>query len=93
VLLKEACRRRRREDLDTDAVLAAALERFIEVVGEAASRVSPTTRERLSGIPWTEIVGMRNRLIHGYASVDHDVVWTVVSRDLPALVSTLENET
>jgi uncharacterized protein with HEPN domain len=48
-----------RQDLDEDPVLAAALERFIEVVGEAASRVSDETRSRLPGVPWTEIIGMR----------------------------------
>jgi uncharacterized protein with HEPN domain len=77
---------RRREDLDVDHVLAAALERFIEVVGEAASKVSPGARESLPGVPWFEIIGMRNRLVHGYASVDHDIVWTVVTSDLPSLV-------
>ena len=75
-----------REDLDADHVLAAALERFIEVVGEAASKVSPAARESLPGVPWFEIIGMRNRLVHGYASVDHDIVWTVVTSDLPSLV-------
>ena len=77
---------RRREDLDVDHVLAAALERFIEVVGEAASKVSLAERESLPGVPWFEIIGMRNRLVHGYASVDHAIVWTVVTSDLPSLV-------
>lgn len=81
---------RRREDLETDPVLAAAIERFIEVVGEAASRVSPATRDRLPAVPWFEIVGMRNRLVHGYASVDHDILWTVVTADLPALLLELD---
>ncbi len=75
-----------RGDLDTNHVLAAALERFIEVVGEAASKVSPAARGSLPAVPWFEIIGMRNRLVHGYASVDHDIVWTVVTSDLPALV-------
>jgi len=87
-----ACRGRRREDLGMDDVLAAALERFIEVVGEAASKVSPATRDRLAEIQWAEIIGMRNRLVHGYASVDHDVVWAVVTHDLPALIASLELE-
>ena len=82
----EACRGRRRADLDTDLLLAAALERFIEIIGEAASRISAPTREARPGIPWAEIVGMRNRLVHGYASVDHDVLWAVVTRDLPVLL-------
>ena len=79
-----------RQDLDEDPVLAAALERFIEVVGEAASRVSDETRLRIPGVPWVEIIGMRNRLVHGYASVDHDIVWAVVTSDLPELLRHLE---
>jgi uncharacterized protein with HEPN domain len=75
-----------RAEFDSDPILAAALERFIEVVGEAASKVSPTTQAATPTIPWREIVGMRNRLVHGYASVDHDIVWDVVTGDLPAVV-------
>jgi uncharacterized protein with HEPN domain len=80
---------RTRRDLDTDPVLAAALERFIEVVGEAASKVSDETRARIPDVPWLEIIGMRNRLVHGYASVDHDIVWAVVTSDLAALLRRL----
>lgn len=58
-----------RSELESDLILAAALERFIEVIGEAASKVSLTTRERAMRIPWREITGMRNRLVHGYASL------------------------
>jgi uncharacterized protein with HEPN domain len=85
-----ATRGRVREELDRDDLLAAGLERFIEVVGEAASKVSDPTRRQLPEIPWREIVGMRNRLVHGYASVDHDVIWDVATVDLPALVLALE---
>ena len=85
-----AARGRSREDLDRDDLLAAGLERFIEVVGEAASKVSEGTRRELPGIPWREIVGMRNRLVHGYASVDHDITWDVVVGDLPGLATSLE---
>lgn len=86
-----AARGRVREDLERDDLLAAGLERFIEVVGEAASKVSEGTRHGLPGIPWREIVGMRNRLVHGYASVDHDITWNVVSIDLPMLLTALED--
>ena len=75
----DAVAERDRSDLDSDLILAAALERFIEVIGEAASKVSPSTRANSPEIPWKEIVGMRNRLVHGYAAVDHDIVWNVVS--------------
>ena len=79
-----------RADLDSDFILAAALERFIEVIGEAASKISPTTQASATQIPWREIVGMRNRLVHGYASVDHDIVWDVVAGDLTAVIGALE---
>lgn len=88
-----ATRHRSRADLDGDDVLAAALERFVEIVGEAASKVTPQTRDRHSSIPWRQIVGMRHRLIHGYASVDHDVIWDVVTVDLPPLIDELERLT
>lgn len=85
-----ACRTRSRPELDDDDVLAAALERFIEVIGEAASKVSTETRSTLLKIPWREIVGMRHRLVHGYAAVDRDIVWDVVTADLPPLIAELD---
>jgi uncharacterized protein with HEPN domain len=81
---------RNRADLDTDAVLAAALERFIEVLGEAAGKASEAIRSEAPAIPWRGIIGMRNRLVHGYASGDHDIVWDVVTHDLPTLLTELE---
>jgi uncharacterized protein with HEPN domain len=83
---------RSRADLDRDAVLAAALERFVEIIGEAASRVSDERRAGTADIPWRQIIGMRNRLIHGYGAVDRDVLWDVVHDDLPKLVSKLKKE-
>lgn len=83
---------RQRDDLDRDDVLAAALERFIEVLGEAAGKVSQATRDQAATIPWRGIIGMRNRLVHGYASVDHDIIWDVVTDDLPRLISDLEGQ-
>ena len=81
---------RSRKDLDADPVLAAGLERFLEVIGEAASRLSDETRAAAPRVPWREIIAMRNRLVHGYFAVDHDILWTVVHGDLPALISELE---
>ena len=86
----EAVAEKHRSDLDSDLILAAALERFIEVIGEAASKVSPSTRASSPEIPWKEIIGMRNRLVHGYAAVDHDIVWNVVSADLREMIDALE---
>jgi uncharacterized protein with HEPN domain len=81
---------RSRSDLEHDPVLVAALERFVEVVGEAASRLSEATREESPSIPWREVIAMRNRLVHGYFAVDHDILWTVVNDELPALTGSLQ---
>lgn len=66
-----------------------ATVRNLEVIGEAARRIPDEVRERHSGIPWGDIVGMRNRLAHAYFSVDADVVWQVVQDDVPSLLATL----
>ncbi len=80
---------RTREDLDTDRQLNLALVRLLEIVGEAAGRVAPESRTRYPDIPWMEIVGLRNRLIHGYDSVDLDVLWQILTKDLPPLIAAL----
>ncbi len=78
-----------REDLDRDRQLNLALVRLLEIVGEAANRVPPEDRERYRNIPWYEIIGLRNRLIHGYDSVDFDVLWQIIHEDLPVLIAEL----
>jgi len=83
---------RTRQDLDADRVLSLALVRLLEIVGEAASGVAADARAKRPRIPWSEIVGLRNRLIHGYDSVDLDVIWHIVEQDLPALVRELESD-
>ena len=59
-----------RADLDTDRPLNLSLVRLLEIAGEAASRLPVGERTNYSGIPWVQIVGLRNRLIHGYDNVD-----------------------
>lgn len=80
-------RGKRRSDLDNDRLLELALVRLMEIVGEAAARVSTETRAQLPNIPWSDVVAMRNRLIHGYDSVDHDILWDTITQDLPTLLS------
>jgi uncharacterized protein with HEPN domain len=82
-------RGRKRSDLDEDLTFNLALTRLIEIVGEAANRVPEEFREDHSEIPWIEIIGMRNRLIHGYDEVDFDFLWNVVRNDLPRLIKQL----
>lgn len=79
-------RGRQREDLDRDRMLQLALVRLVEIVGEAAARVTPETQERFASIPWQQARGMRNRLIHGYDKVDLAVLWDTIQDDLPALI-------
>ena len=78
---------RARSDLDTDRLLNLALVRLLEIVGEAAVRVSDEFREKHTEIPWIQIAGLRNRLIHGYDEVDFDILWYIVSLDLPLLIA------
>ena len=79
-----------RAALDTDRQLNLALVRLLEIIGEAASRIPESERPTNSNIPWAQIVSLRNRLIHGYDAVDFDVLWQILTCDLPPLVSSLE---
>jgi uncharacterized protein with HEPN domain len=64
--------------------------RLIEIVGEAAARTSGEARAEIPDLPWPAIVGMRNRLIHGYYDVDLDGVWATLTDDLPPLIAVIE---
>lgn len=79
-----------REALKNQRVLQLALTRLIEIVGEAANRVSRETQRIHSDIPWPSIIGMRNRLIHGYDVIDYSRLWDTVTDDLPPVIAALE---
>lgn len=81
----------KQDEFVQNRVVQLALTRLVEVVGEAAGRVSMTTRQRFSNIPWPQIIGMRNRLIHGYDVVDWDLLWETAKTDLPPLITALQN--
>ena len=78
------------EDLANDRLLALALVKCIEIVGEAASKVSQVTRSQLDAVPWADIIGMRHRLIHAYFDIDFDRVLDTITADLPPLITSLE---
>jgi uncharacterized protein with HEPN domain len=78
-----------RSDLDRDRKLLLAVVKCIEIIGEAAAKVSAGQRTALPTVPWPAITGMRNRLIHGYYDIDHDQVSETVAKDLPPLVESL----
>jgi uncharacterized protein with HEPN domain len=81
---------RKREDLDRNRLLINGVIRELEILGEAASQITAETRLRHPSLPWREMIGMRNRLIHAYFDVDHQAVWLVVKEHLPALVVDLQ---
>ena len=79
-----------RADLDNDRMLNLALTRLLEIIGEAANRVPDSVQEKYPHLPWLQMIGLRNRLIHGYDQVDFDILWAIVKQDLPNLISQLE---
>lgn len=82
--------RKTSQDLGKERILELALVRLVEIVGEAAGRVSQESQAKHPEIPWREMIGMRNRLIHGYDSIDLDILWHTIELDLPPLISQLE---
>ena len=81
---------RTRVDLDTDEKLSLAIVRLLEMLGEAAKAVSEETRRQAPDIVWKQVAGTRDRLIHSYFDVDLNIVWEIVTQDLPPLVTALE---
>lgn len=81
---------RARADLDTDIMLRHALAHCVEVIGEAAARISDEGRALVPSLPWPRMVGMRHILVHAYYKIDLDAVWRVVSEHIPALIPIIE---
>ena len=78
-----------RQDYDSDSALRLALTHLIQVIGEAARRVSVQFRERNPQIPWEAIAGMRSKIVHDYMNVDEDIVWNSVTQELQPLIDEL----
>ena len=79
-----------RDELASARTVQLALLHLVEIVGEAAGRVSSETRSELASLPWRDIMDMRNRIIHGYDTVQVTMLWDTITEDLPILVETLE---
>ncbi|MCC6896305.1 MAG: DUF86 domain-containing protein [Anaerolineae bacterium] len=80
-----------RLDLEKDDfLLGFAVVRALEIIGEAANKVTTETRALLPELPWHEIIGMRNRIIHAYDRVNYDVVWDTAVMSVPYLIQLLE---
>ena len=81
---------RSRAAYDGDEPLRLALAHLLQVIGEAARRVTPAYTAAHPEIPWKVIVGMRHKVVHDYMTVDEDVIWDTVTHELPQFVTTLE---
>ena len=81
---------RDREELGRERVQQLALTRLVEIIGEAANRISEPTQRKTPQIPWPKIIGMRNRLVHGYDVIDYELLWNTITSDLPPLIAALE---
>ena len=80
---------KQRSDLDTDRMLVLSLVKSIEIMGEAASKVTKESRDNYPEVPWLNIIAMRNRLIHVYFDIDLDRVWDTITDDLPPVIAAL----
>lgn len=77
-------------DFEKDVQCQDAVIRRLEVIGEAARRVSGETRAKHRDLPWSAMIGMRNVMVHDYNDVDLTIVWDTVQRDLPGLIQSIE---
>jgi uncharacterized protein with HEPN domain len=77
-------------DLVSDETLRYALTHLLELVGEAAAKVPAEVQQSYPQIPWPKIIGMRNRLIHGYDFVDNAILWNALRLNLPLLLRELD---
>ncbi|MEI6512398.1 MAG: HepT-like ribonuclease domain-containing protein [bacterium] len=80
---------RNKEYVANDELLLLAILRLLEIIGEAAKSLETKTRDAYPNIPWKQITGTRDRLIHGYFDVDFNVVWSIISQDIPQLIPEL----
>jgi len=80
-----------RKNLDNDRGLVLILVKEIEIIGEAASKISQEVRDQMPDIEWRDVISMRNRLVHIYFDLNLDIIWGTVQYDLPRLIGILEN--
>ena len=84
---------RTRDEFESDETLRLALTHLIQTMGEAARHVSMDFQRRHVHIPWSNIIGMRHKVVHDYLHVDYDLVWDVVTHELPLLIESLRKLT
>lgn len=88
--LRGLARARTRRGFESDEIGQLALLHLIQRLGEGASRLSADFRAAHPEFPWAEMIGMRNRIVHGYDDLDPDIVWRVSSEDIEPVIAALE---
>ncbi|MCH8829761.1 MAG: DUF86 domain-containing protein [Planctomycetes bacterium] len=81
---------RQRQDVEADEILCLALVRVLEIIGEAAAQLAAETRSAHPQIPWADIIGMRDRIVHTYTRIDMDIIWQTLNDDLRPLIDELK---
>jgi uncharacterized protein with HEPN domain len=81
---------RGRQAFANDELIQNWFVRYLQIIGEAARALPPEVRERAPDVPWPKIVGMRHILVHDYFTIDTEVVWNAVERDLPQLRQSIQ---
>jgi len=82
---------RGRRVFEDDELIQTWIVHYLQIIGEAASKISAGFQDEHPEIPWSKIVGMRNILVHDYFGIDTDVIWQVVEKDLPGLEEIIKN--
>jgi len=88
--IREFCKGIGKEEFAKNKLVRDATIRQLEIIGEAAKLISPEFKDRYIELPWGRISGMRDKLIHGYAGVNYEIVWDTIENDLPGLEKKLE---
>jgi uncharacterized protein with HEPN domain len=91
-LARDSARRRSRADLDSDRFFLVSCKRLVEMIGEAATGVSDEFKDAHADLPWRQIIGTYNVLVHGYAQLDLDILWDIIDVNLAELIEKLEQE-
>lgn len=90
VKINRFCKAVKKDDFMRNELLMDAVVRNLEIIGEASSKLTDPFKKKHREIEWRKIIGMRNRIIHAYDTVDFEIVWDVVQEDLPVLKKKLK---
>lgn len=79
-----------KEDLENNRMLTLVLIKELEIIGETANNISKECQSRYPNIPWKDMIGMRNRLVHVYFGINYGIVWQTVTENLPILLTEIK---